>query len=113
MPPASSDAAGWRIKAELAWDVGWAAAAAGNGSTLREVARVRFGLGTLHGDGVKCVHFCGGWGLRAPLDLQRRFGSASLAAIRGELCPVISLAAMRIEDAQPVLGFHERGFPYV
>jgi hypothetical protein len=48
MPPASSDAAGWRIEAELAWDGGWATAAVENGSTLREVARVRFGLGTLH-----------------------------------------------------------------
>jgi hypothetical protein len=34
-----------RIEAELAWDGGWAAAAE-NGSTLSEVARVRFGLGT-------------------------------------------------------------------
>jgi hypothetical protein len=113
MPPASSDAAGWRIEAELAWDGGWAVAAAENGSTLREVARGRFGLGTLHGDGVKCVRAFLRRLESAPLDLQRRFRSASLAAIRGELCPAISLAATRIEDAQPLLGFHERGFPYV
>jgi hypothetical protein len=44
----------------------------------------------------------------AALDLRRRFGSASSGAIRGERCPAILLAATRIEDAQPVLGFPER-----